>query len=107
SPFEAVGFRYLSVVGTTPTAARVRERRYPMVVAGSFDSDDPSLDAIWQVGLRTLHLCATDAYLDCPGREQRAWLGDAYVHGLLTYVTSSDTTLATHALRLAAQAPRP
>ena len=44
--------------------------------------------------------------MDCPGREQRTWTGDAYVHGLLTYMTSSDTRLARQVLRLSGASRR-
>ncbi|HZS15499.1 MAG TPA: alpha-L-rhamnosidase C-terminal domain-containing protein [Candidatus Dormibacteraeota bacterium] len=108
-PLEVAGMRYLTVTAEAPLRVldvALRERRYPLDATGAFGSDDPVLDAIWRTCRRTLEVCATDAFLDCPAREQRAWLGDAYVHGLLTYATAADTRLARHVLRLAATSRR-
>lgn len=107
--YEAVGFRYLTAV--TRGRAQVLdagaiERRYPRPEGAFFACDDERLTRIWEVGARTLDVCSTDAFVDCPGREQRAWVGDAYVHGLLTYVASPDWRLARRNLGLCAQSQR-
>ena len=65
-----------------------------------------ALNKIWRVGARTLELCSTDAFIDCPGREQRAWLGDSYIHALLTYVTNTDWRLVRRHLRICAHSRR-
>jgi len=108
-PLEIAGMRYLTVAAEAPLRVvdvALRERRAALDGGGDFASDDAELTRIWQVCRRTLEVCATDAFLDCPSREQRAWLGDAYVHGLLTYATSAETSLARHVLRLAASSRR-
>jgi hypothetical protein len=108
--FEAVGFRWLGVRatgGARVTAAGAVERRYPTSPGASFACSDDRLTRLWQVGSRTLEVCATDAFLDCPGREQRAWLGDAYVHALVTYVTNTDWRLVRRQLEIGAQSRRP
>ncbi|HLI80893.1 MAG TPA: alpha-L-rhamnosidase C-terminal domain-containing protein [Candidatus Binataceae bacterium] len=107
--FEAVGFRYATII--VRGSARVHragaiERRYPRSGNASFSCDDDRLNQIWRVGARTLDLCSTDAFLDCPGREQRAWLGDSYVHALVTYVTNSDWRLVRRHLRICAHSRR-
>jgi hypothetical protein len=107
--FEAVGFRYLTVLarnGASVEGAGAVERRYPRPGDASFDCDVPALNRIWRVGARTLELCSTDAFIDCPGREQRAWVGDSYVHALLTYTTSTDWRLVRRHLRICAQSRR-
>ena len=107
--FEAVGFRYLSVVargGAQIESAGANERRYPRGDEAYFECDDPALNKIWRVGARTLELCSTDAFIDCPGREQRAWLGDSYIHALLTYVTNTDWRLVRRHLRICAHSRR-
>lgn len=106
---EPVGFRWLQATvraGEARVTVKARERAFPRPPGASFSCSDPFLDELWSVGARTLDLCATDAYLDCPGREQRAWLGDAYVHTLLTFVTNPDIGLATWNLRLHGQGAR-
>ncbi len=107
--FEAVGFRYLSLVargGAQLESAGAIERRYPRGEDAYFECDDPALNKIWRVGARTLELCSTDAFIDCPGREQRAWLGDSYIHALLTYVTNTDWRLVRRHLRICAHSRR-
>lgn len=107
--FEAVGFRYLCVAvrgDAQVTEARAVERRYPRNDGAAFECDDEQLNRIWAAGARTLDVCATDAFIDCPGREQRAWVGDAYIHALLTYVTNSDWRLVRRHPRIAAHGQR-
>ena len=107
--FEAVGFRYATIVargGAQIQNAGATERRYPRTGDASFSCDNQRLNLIWQVGARTLELCSTDAFVDCPGREQRAWLGDSYVHALLTYVTNTDWRLVRRHLRICAHSRR-
>ncbi len=107
--YEAVGFRYLSIVargGAQIESAGAIERRYPRGDEAYFECDDPALNKIWRVGARTLELCSTDAFIDCPGREQRAWLGDSYIHALLTYTTNTDWRLVRRHLRVCAQSRR-
>lgn len=108
--FDVVGFHYLGVEaeeGVEVVVAGAVERRYPRAAGASFTSADHRLSRLWEVGARTLEVCSTDAFLDCPGREQRAWLGDAYVHALLTMVTSTDWRLVRRHLRIGAHSRRP
>ena len=107
--FEAVGFRYLAAVtrkGAKIESASAIERRYPRSGEARFECDDLRLNKIWRVGARTLDLCSTDAFIDCPGREQRAWLGDSYIHSLLTFVTNTDWRLVRRHLRICAHSRR-
>ena len=41
-----------------------------------------------------------DAFMDCPTREQRAWVGDAVVHQMVHLLTNTDWRLAWHYLEL-------
>ncbi|HUY39131.1 MAG TPA: alpha-L-rhamnosidase C-terminal domain-containing protein [Candidatus Binataceae bacterium] len=107
--FETVGFRYLTVVtrdGATLESAGAIERRYPRSGDARFECDDLRLNKIWRVGARTLDLCSSDAFVDCPGREQRAWLGDSYIHALLSFVTNTDWRLVRRHLRICAHSAR-
>lgn len=107
--FEPVGFRYLEV-GVRGGDARVgvsaRERTYPRAPGASFQSSDTALNEIWAAGARSLDLCSFDAFIDCPGREQRAWLGDAYLTTLVRLVCDPDPALARWTLRLHAKGAR-
>ena len=73
--------------------------------APSFECSDPLLDRVHAVGLRTVDLCALDAYVDCPTREQRAWTGDSVVHQMVDLTTNPDWSMAVWHPQLAA-APR-
>ena len=109
--FDRIGTRYLqiSVRSDEPVTLRsvtCRERLRPRPAGASFNSSDPALDRIWSIGNRTVDLCAQDAYLDCPSREQRAWTGDAVVHQMVDLTTNPDWTLALWSLTVGAS-PRP
>lgn len=107
--FESVGMRYLGVVlrgSGRLLDAGVVERRYPRSGDAHLVADDPSVTALWEAGARTLDLCSLDTFVDCPGREQRAWVGDAYVEAMVSFVVSADTRLVRRHLHVAAQAER-
>ncbi len=57
--------------------------RYPAEARGAFECSDPQLTRLWEIGRYTLQLCMHDGWEDCPGREQRQWLGDATVEFLV------------------------
>ena len=58
--------------GSVATCYRIEEE-------GAFSSTDPLLDQLWLVGRHTVRQCMHDAWVDCPGREARQWIGDAIV----------------------------
>ena len=107
--YESVGFRYLSIVTRGGAAIESRRRDRAALSArrrGALRMRRSALNKIWRVGARTLDLCSTDAFIDCPGREQRAWLGDSYIHALLTYITNTDWRLVRRHLRICAHSRR-
>jgi hypothetical protein len=53
---------------------RLIERLYPFEIKGSFHSSDPSMDRLWQIGVRSLQLLSEDAYVDCADRERAEWM---------------------------------
>jgi len=76
-----------------------RECRYPVEPVGHFECSDTILNEIWRVGVRTLQCCMGDAYMDCPSREQKDYLGDGVPQIHATYQAFGDTLLATNLLR--------
>lgn len=50
---------------------------------GTFECSDPDLTKLYDSCAFTLLCCAIDGYLDCPSREQRSYLGDAYPEALI------------------------
>jgi hypothetical protein len=80
----------------------IADRHRPRPAGASFACSDPLLERIHEVGLRTVDLCALDAYVDCPTREQRAWTGDSVVHQMVDLVANPDWSMARWHPQLAA-----
>ncbi len=80
----------------------IQEERYPSENLGSFQSSDPLLDRIWQVGVDTLYPNRTDGYTDTPWRERGQWWGDAYVASHIDRVATGDLGLLKRGLSLMA-----
>ncbi len=71
---------------------------YPFQHRARFESDDPSLTDIWNVGWRTARLCAHDAYMDTPYYERLQYIGDTRIQALISYTNSGDDRLARQAI---------
>lgn len=104
---ELNGLRYVHLLVHAPHKAtvtvrrlEVREHLYPRTGGAYFHSDDPTLDALYRAGVRTVQLNSLDSYTDCPTREQRAWVGDAVVHQMVDLATNEDWGLARNYLEL-------
>ncbi len=80
-------FRYARIVflgGAAETkfkAIQVDHIYYPVTYAGSFESSDPLLNRIWEVGAYTAHLCMQDGVWDASKRDRGRWMGDTDVSG--------------------------
>jgi hypothetical protein len=105
--FDSNGFRYAYVVVHGPPSTvkidgfAVRELIYPWQPGASFACSDETLNQIYNAGIRTVNLNSHDAFIDCPTREQRAWVGDSVVHQMVHLATNLDWRLAWHFLTLA------
>ena len=97
--FDILGMRYIHAAIRTPhnkessvehaeikLEIEVTDQHRPRPAGASFECSDPKLNLIHAIGLRTVDLCALDAYVDCPTREQRAWTGDSVVHQMVDFV---------------------
>ena len=110
--FDSNGLRYAYIVvhgADAPVTLRhfqVRELLYPWQAGASFACSDDDLNRIYAAGIRTVQLNSHDAFLDCPTREQRAWVGDSVVHQMVHLATNQDWRLAWHYLTLG-NSPRP
>jgi hypothetical protein len=80
-------FRYAKVrfAGSPGTwrfeSIRLKGIYYPVNYAGSFESSDPLLNRVWEVGAYTAHLCMQDAIWDAPKRDRDLFSGDMDVSG--------------------------
>lgn len=110
--FDINGLRYVYVlvhgadVPVTINRLAVRETLYPWTPGAAFECADPELNRLYQAGIRTVRLNSHDAFIDCPTREQRAWVGDAVVHQMVHLATNQDWRLAWQYLDLG-NSPRP
>ena len=99
-------FRYLQLdIETRAEPLTIEDLRavftaYPFVVRASFDSDDPTLKEIWDVGWRTAQLCAHETYMDCPYYEQLQYVGDTRIQALLSLYATGDARLVKNAIEL-------
>ncbi|MHA1869546.1 MAG: family 78 glycoside hydrolase catalytic domain [Promethearchaeota archaeon] len=60
---------------------------------GVFTCSDQDLSKLFDVSKLTLLSCAIDGYLDCPSREQRSYLGDAYTESLIAMAAFGEPRL--------------
>jgi alpha-L-rhamnosidase len=113
--FEWTAVRYAQItVRNAPDGLRIRHvgstfSHYPAEARGHFECSDPLLTRLWDVGRYTLRLCMHDGWEDCPGREQRQWLGDATVEFLVGQAAfgPSVNALNRQFLQHAAESQRP
>ncbi|HZP00284.1 MAG TPA: alpha-L-rhamnosidase C-terminal domain-containing protein [Terriglobia bacterium] len=97
-------FRYLQIDVETWSEPlvledfRARFTAYPFVARASFESDDPSLRSIWDVGWRTARLCAHETYMDCPYYEQLQYAGDTRIQALISLYMTGDDRLVKNAI---------
>jgi alpha-L-rhamnosidase len=71
---------------------------YPFQLQARFDSDDPDLSKIWEVGWRTARLCAHETYMDCPYYEQLQYGGDTRLQSLVSLYMTGDSRLVKNAI---------
>jgi len=76
------------------------EQVYPFLRKGSFSCSNPMLERIWEMGWRTLRVCAEDSYTDTPFRERGLYAGDALPEYAITLATSGDSRLMKKSLLL-------
>lgn len=104
--FDSNGLRYAYLLvhgvagAVTLKSFSVKENLYPWTEGAGFECSDEELNRIFQAGIRTVQLNSHDAFLDCPTREQRAWVGDSVVHEMVHLTTNLDWRLAWHYLTL-------
>ena len=104
--FKPYGARYLQVNITRNTGpvflkkAGMIRQVYPFEKTGSFACSDPMFNRIWELGWRTLEVCAEDAYIDTPFRERGLYAGDALPEFAITLATAPDTRLVKRSLEL-------
>ncbi len=103
-PLHWRAFRFVALDVTTADAPLTVQAftyqvcLYPAPVAASFATSDPRLERIWEVGLRTMRLCAHETFDDCPHYEQMQYAGDTMITSKLLMLTTGDYRLTRQAL---------
>lgn len=107
--FNPRGYRYVAVIVRRASGPisfrwpRLAELQYPAPQRGALTTSDERLDRIWEIGVTTLRRNMTDAYTDCPWREQAQWWGDARVEFQINAYSLGDTALLARGIRQCAQ----
>lgn len=97
--------RYLRLrvtAGMTPVTLRavdVTTTGYPLEVMATFTTSDKRLQAMWDVSVRTLRLCARETFEDCPYYEGLQYAMDARSQALFMVLVSGDDRLMRRAVR--------
>jgi alpha-L-rhamnosidase len=78
---------------------RSRFTAFPFRQQAQFESNDPSLAKIWEIGWRTARLDAHDTYMDTPYWERLQYVGDTRIQALLSYTVAGDDRLARQAIQ--------
>jgi alpha-L-rhamnosidase len=82
--FDYLGFRYLQIsnpgetLTTRDVVAVARHTALPDEPAATFQSSDPTLDAIFGLGAHSALYSAQEEYVDTPTREKGGWLWDGF-----------------------------
>ena len=104
TPLDWRTWRYVEIEVTTAAQPLRLESftavftAFPFEHRAKFESDDPSLERIWEVGWRTARLCAHDAYMDTPYWERLQYVGDTRIQSLISYTNAGDDRLARQAI---------
>ncbi|MEN8155776.1 MAG: alpha-L-rhamnosidase C-terminal domain-containing protein [Bacteroidota bacterium] len=80
---------------------------YPLEENALFESTDPALQSIWDIGWHTARLCAMESYMDCPFWEQLQYIGDTRIQALVSMYVSGDDRLVRRALEQFNNSRRP
>jgi alpha-L-rhamnosidase len=97
-------FRFVEIVATTQDEPltlkdfRLHETGYPFQQVARFDSSDPELNRIWEIGWRTARVDAHETYMDSSYWEQLQYTGDTRLEMLISYAVSGDARLAEQAI---------
>ena len=102
--FQLFGCKHIVIVArdiTQPITLKLswRTAEYPFTMHGRFQCSDETLNEIHRCCRKTQQLCAYDAYVDTPWREQAQWWGDARVQIRNTVFLDGDMRLVARGIR--------
>lgn len=105
--YHPLGFGVVTLIArdlARPLTVKIRVNKvgYPFTMRGTFECSDETLNAIHGAARRAQRLCALDAYMDTPWREQAQWWGDARVQARNTFHLDGDARLLGRGIRILA-----
>ena len=108
--YHPLGFGHFTVIvrdAARPLTLRLKVRKvgYPFTMRGQFECSEPVLNQIHAACRRTQQLCALDAYMDTPWREQAQWWGDARVQARNTFYLDGDARLLARGIQSVGDQP--
>jgi hypothetical protein len=99
------GFRYLLVVMRPKRAAMklqnlsVWRRQGELPKPPKYQSNDPELQRLWDISIRTLQVSTQETLVDCPTREQSLYVGDGIWNALWLAKLFKEASHFTHLLK--------
>jgi alpha-L-rhamnosidase len=103
--FGHLGFRYLEIPGAEEeitvddVTATVVHSAYPEDGAATFESSDKTLDAVWDLMVRSLEYSVQETFVDTPTREQGQFLHDTVNISFGLMATEHDRVATQQAIR--------
>ncbi|MDQ1521325.1 MAG: alpha-L-rhamnosidase, partial [Actinomycetota bacterium] len=104
-PFGYLAFRYLEVDGSgeqlSPDDIQIAARHasMPDEHAATFDSSDPTLNAVWNLARHSALYDSQEQFVDTPTREKGPFLGDSFDVSQATMAAFGERALTRQALR--------
>lgn len=104
--FHSMGFRYAilrvreSSADNLEISLKLRRSSYPLDGAENFSCSNDYVNKLWEACRNGQRVCALDAYVDTPWREQAMWWGDARVQSWNTFMLENDPSLLRRGIRI-------
>jgi alpha-L-rhamnosidase len=98
-PFDYLGFRYLQIddpgehLSASDVVALARHTAVPDEHGGTFHSSDPTVNAVYDLGVRSALYTMQEQFVDTPTREKGSWLGDGHNESLTAMAALGDVNL--------------
>jgi hypothetical protein len=88
---HTVRYEFSNVTGTVSIMdLKFRRTGYDTEVIGTFSSNDPALNTLWEKSKNTSEVCMRDIFYDCPDRERGQWWGDVSEQILYSFYLYDD-----------------
>lgn len=78
----------------------IGESRYPLSVDASFKCNDPTVDDIRRISLRTMQMCCHEMLFDCPYYEQQMYPGDTRIQLQILNALTADDRMSRFAMSI-------